>query len=477
MKVRTRMMVAFLLVGILSLIFLISLIETRLKPVYKDPIEDDLVEMSTLLSSFLATTTVDGKVMLDQLDVFIKHALGRTLKAQIYDRKKEKMELHVYVTDPKGTVIYDSHGLDVGEVYANWWDVKRTLMGEYGARTSWMGENNDLLFYYVASPIEVDGKLLGVLSVGKNTPHVAYTLMNKMNREALTGVFGAVSVGVIMAVLFTMWVTRPIRQLTEYAGAVRDGRPAIFPSLARSDIGELGQSFEEMREALEGKKYVEQYVQTLTHEIKSPLSAIKGAAELLEEDMPEERRNNFLHNIQTETNRIQRIVDRLLELSAIENRKGLRNVKTLYLCKEVKDILASIHPVIEGKHIRIHLEEQEEEGMWGEQFLVHQALSNLIHNAIDFTPEEGEITITVEQGKVTIKDSGPGVPQYALDRVFERFYSLQRPDSGKKSSGLGLSIVRRVAHLHGGDVSLTNAPRGGALAVIDFNGERNGDHS
>ncbi len=468
MKVRTRMMLAFLLAGILSLVYLISLIENKLKPVYKDPIEDDLVEMATLLSSSLTLSAENGEIKLGNLQAMVEHAMNRQLNAQIYDRKKDKMELHIYVTDAEGTVIYDSHYLDVGEVYANWHDVKRTLQGEYGARATWLGEKQDRLFYYVASPVMVDGELKGVLSVGKSTAYEAYKLLNKMNREALIGVIGAVMVGIIMAVLFTMWVTRPIRQLTEYAGAVRDGRPTAFPELARSDIGQLGRSFEEMREALEGRKYVEQYVQTLTHEIKSPLSAIKGAAELLEEDMPESRRASFLHNIQTETHRIQRIVDRLLELSAMENRKGLRNVTQISLTQEIKGILAAMNPVIESKQIKINLLEEEDNQLMGESFLIRQALSNIIHNAIDFTPPKGHITIRVAPGEVSVQDNGPGIPQYALSRVFERFYSLQRPDSGRKSSGLGLSIVQRVTELHGGSASLTNGPEGGALAVVTF---------
>ncbi len=127
-----------------------------------------------------------------------------------------------------------------------------------------------------------------------------------------------------------------------------------------------------------------------------------------------------------------------------------------------------MNPVIESKQIKINLLEEEDNQLMGESFLIRQALSNIIHNAIDFTPPKGHITIRVAPGEVSVQDNGPGIPQYALSRVFERFYSLQRPDSGRKSSGLGLSIVQRVTELHGGSASLTNGPEGGALAVVTF---------
>ena len=114
-------------------------------------------------------------------------------------------------------------------------------------------------------------------------------------------------------------ITKSIKLLTKYANDIREGKKAELPKLDNSEIYEMGRSFEKMREALEGKKYVEQYVQTLTHEIKSPISAIRGASELLEEDMTPEQRLRFLLNIQSESKRIQQLLERMLALSSLEN--------------------------------------------------------------------------------------------------------------------------------------------------------------
>jgi two-component system sensor histidine kinase CreC len=97
-------------------------------------------------------------------------------------------------------------------------------------------------------------------------------------------------------------------------------------------------------------------------------------------------------------------------------------------------------------------------------------MANLLQNAVDFSPEGGRILVTLtgdaQSIKVRVTDEGPGIPDYALDRVCDPFYSLQRPDSGEKSSGLGLTFVRNVAELHGGHVSVENGPRGGAVATL-----------
>jgi two-component system sensor histidine kinase CreC len=122
---------------------------------------------------------------------------------------------------------------------------------------------------------------------------------------------------VFLSYIVSLWITRPIKRLTDYANAIRQGKRVEFPELDRSEIGEMGYAFAKMQETLEGKKYVEQYVQKLTHEVKSPLSAIRGAAELLEEKMEPGQRGRFLSNIRHEANRIQEIVDRMLELSAL----------------------------------------------------------------------------------------------------------------------------------------------------------------
>ena len=102
--------------------------------------------------------------------------------------------------------------------------------------------------------------------------------------------------------------------------------------------------------------------------------------------------------------------------------------------------------------------------------LLHLALSNLIKNAIEFSPIRASLNVSCDctsaQVRVSIEDEGPGIPEFARERVFERFYSLARPDTGKKSTGLGLNLVREIALLHGGAVALQNREERGLCAQL-----------
>jgi two-component system sensor histidine kinase CreC len=232
----------------------------------------------------------------------------------------------------------------------------------------------------------------------------------------------------------------------------------------------MGKAFAKMQQTLEGKEYVEEYVQKLTHEVKSPLSAIRGAAELLEEKMPDEQRTLFLGNIRNEANRIQSLVDRMLELSALETQNILRRVKRIAVAALFQSAVESKRAILGKKRLRLTTRFPDRVRVRGDKFLLQQALSNLIQNAIDFSPASGEIRLysRIENSllKIIIEDRGAGIPEYALKKVFDKFFSLQRPNSREKSTGLGLNFVAEVAKLHNGSVDLENRPGGGVRATL-----------
>jgi two-component system sensor histidine kinase CreC len=319
-------------------------------------------------------------------------------------------------------------------------------------------------------PVRVGGQAIGAVVVSRPLHSVnafIWSERKKLARDALLVALAMVAAG--------WWIsaklTQSIERLTRHVQDVRDGRPSRPPDSRAAEIATLSRAFEEMRATIEGKAYVERYTQALTHEIKAPLAAIRGAAELLGEDMPDEDRRRFLDNLRTETARIQRIVDRMLELSALEARHGRIERETFALEDVVREVVAGASAAAEAREVRFTVVAADAAAMLqGERFLVAQAVSNLVQNALEFTPRGGAVAVSLrrdhDRARVTVDDTGPGVPDYALTRLGERFYSLPRPDTGRKSTGLGLSIVREIARLHGGDVSLENRPEGGARATL-----------
>ena len=322
---------------------------------------------------------------------------------------------------------------------------------------------------YVAAPVRVDGKISGVLTVAKPTTSINTFLKNAKPQIFKVGLF-AMLAAIALSYVVSLWITHPIKRLTRYANDIRQGKRIAFPKLDHSEIGEMGNAFAKMQQTLEGKEYVEQYVQKLTHEVKSPLSAIRGAAELLEEKMQPAQRARFLSNIRNEANRIQALVDRMLELSALENQKILKNIEQISVSTLFETVHESKRAILKKKQLHLKIQVPENIQVTGDKLLLHQALSNLIQNAIDFSPPHSEIKLRGQfEGTMlalVVEDNGTGIPAYASGKVFNKFFSLQRPHNGKKSTGLGLNFVREVATLHNGKIELKNLPEKGVRAIM-----------
>jgi len=372
--------------------------------------------------------------------------------------------LRVFACAPDGRVLFDAAGRDVGQVY-HW-----TMIGggrqasENYSRANVAVVGDELR---VVAPVRRNQELVGWVGVGR--PLTTVTDGVRAARWRLVFYTSLISFGMVVA---GWWIaarlTRSLERLTTYVREVRDRRVAPPPRSRATEIAELSQAFEEMRDALEGRQHVERYTQTLAHEVKAPLAAIRGAAELLDEEMPPEQRRKFLGNIRSEAARIQRSIERLLELSSLEARKALRQIETIPAGRLAAEAADVVRPAGAGRRVTFTLRQHGDATVRGEAVLLREALVNLLQNALEFSPAGGEVVLTVgtDAGRVvfTVDDAGPGVPDYALPRVFDRFYSLPRPDTDRKSTGLGLALVREIAHLHGGDASLGNRPEGGARA-------------
>jgi len=470
-KTRTRLLIALLLFFGLGLYLLIKNFQDDVLPRYKETMEESMVDMSVLLAAQISNQIVEQDIPVDALRAAFNTAKKQPFIAQIYELTKTQLNMRVYVTDRNGIVLFDSDsGKDEGKDYSQWNDVYRTLQGKYGSRSSRSNPDDPLSsLLCVAAPIKVKDDIVGVLTVCKPTASIQVFLEMAQWDVMALGVVASLAL-LLIALLTSFWITWPIEKLTQYVHAIRHGERITAPRLGRSEIGALGSAFEEMRVALEGRKYVEEYVQALTHQMKSPLSAIRGAAELLGEDMPIEERRRFTKNICSESARIQDIIDRMLHLSALENRRQLQNVETVNIAELLSDILENMQPVFSDKNLNIQLVNEAPTMISCEVFLVRQAVCNLLQNAADFSHIGGSIVVSTRLEKdhlvIMVEDTGYGIPDYARDKVFDRFYSLQRPESGKSSSGLGLAFVREVAALHGGEASVENRPNGSGVVAI-----------
>lgn len=467
MRIGMRLLLGYFLIVAVAAWFVLSIFVQEIKPGVRRATEGTLIDTATLLASVARDDLLSGDPSHGQLARAFERLHNHPFRANISGISKVRNEYHVYMTDAQGKVLFDSAGHAVGQDYSRWNDVWLTLRGQYGARSTLRDPADpESSVMYVAAPIIDGGKTIGVLSVGKPNAAMA-PVIKRSERRILWASAVLLGIALVIGAGMVWWINRSIAKLTRYADAITEDQPVALPSLGSSELRRLAQALESMRLKLEGKNYIEQYVYALTHELKSPLAAIRGAAEILREGPPPDVVARFTENILRQNARMQLLVETLLRQARLENRQEV------VLVPVVVDVLLA--QIVEArsvqlaeKRIAVVIDAQPLQ-VAADTALLEQALGNLLDNAIDFTPEKGAITLSAQpQGELVVllvTDSGSGIPDYALPRIFERFYSLPR-ENGLKSSGLGLAFVREVARLLKGEIALRNRSEGGTEAAL-----------
>lgn len=470
MNRRNRIFIGLLIVFAIGVTFVLYRIIADLDPRYRESAEESMIDTAHAIATVVALDIEDGIIHPERLRRGLTGLYTRRFDAEIFGVRKTQVDLRILITNRVGTVIYDSFDRDEGADFSGWRDVNLTLAGRYGARTTLENPaDRDSEVMYVAAPVMWKDRIVGVVSVGKPTRNFAPFLANARSKVIAVGLTAGLAV-LMLALMVSIWLMRPFALVQDSFRLLRVHGRAGLPRLGRRVRTVVGTAFGEMRDALAGRSYTEQYVQSLTHEIKSPLSAIRGAAELLQEPMPETARGRFLANIREQTQRIQEVVDRLLELSGLEKQRRLEAVAPVPVDELVEGVVSAAQPLADRRRVGLSVEGGRGLRVAGDAFLLNRALMNLVQNAIDFAPSGSIVSIHTAADRrsvaIAVRDSGPGVPEFAQDRLFERFYSLPRPDTGKKGTGLGLSFVDEIAALHRGSVQVENHPEGGAVAVL-----------
>ena len=471
MSLGLRIFLVYVLFIGLTGYFVLNTVMEEIRPGVRQSTEETLVDTANLMAEILRDDFKAGTLSENRWPELLRAYGERQPQATIWGLPKNQVNHRIYVTDAKGIVVLDSSGVAVGQDYSRWNDVYLTLRGVYGARSTRSDPNDPASsVMHVGAPIRDNGKIIGVVTVAKpNSSLQPY--VDRTERRLLFYGAGLIGLGLLFGALLSWWLSRALHRLTGYAKAVSEGRRVEVPHYRGGELEQLATAVEQMRTQLEGKAYVERYVHTLTHELKSPLAAIRGAAELLQDEMPAIQRLRFVGNIDSESARMQQLIERLLNLAQVEQRQGLEERVAVPLAALIDELLRAQAARIEGRRLTVEQTIAPDLLLIGEPFLLRQALGNLLDNALDFTPIAGLLRFSAErvgeQVELRVFNEAAPIPDYALPRLSERFYSLPRPDSGRKSTGLGLNFVEEVVKLHGGQLSISNVS-GGVQAVLSL---------
>lgn len=466
----------FLLVG-LSAWFVLIIFVDEVKPGVRQAMEDALVDTANVLAELAANDVKIGKIQNGHFAKSLAQYNTRATKANIWGVNKQAADYRVYITNTQGVVIFDSSNLALGQDYSRWNDVYLTLQGKYGARSSPIiaGDKNSDTIMYIAAPIKDGNTIIGALTVAKPNRTLLPFIERAQTKIIRWGVLLLV-LSLAIGTLFTWRFTRKINALSDYAKRVSLGEKATPPTSSNDELSELAHAMQTMRTDLDGKQHIQNAIGHLTHELKSPITAIQGALELISPNMPSADQAHFLAQIKTQSTRVQTIIQNMLGLAALEHQQQLTHLSDVNLNDLIQTQIAHLSQKTHVLQASIHAACRVPFQIRADSFLLGQALYNLLENALDFSPPNSTIQVVVteenHQISLTIQDQGVGIPNYALDKIFDKFYSLPRPEfaanAGQKSTGLGLNFVQEVIKLHGGKITVQNAQTSGTIVHISL---------
>ncbi len=439
--------------------------------------EEVMVDSANFIAELVSQNVIEGEIQLHQIHNLIPAYLERRLNAEIYSVMKTKPDMQVYITDKNGQVLYDSTGQSEGEDFSRWNDVILTLKGDYGARTSIIDEISDQLeddplkALYIGAPVIHQNEIVGVVTVSKGLAYLE-PFMDSATEQMQRFVLFVVGAMVFFSMFMTWWLSRSMRKLGNYADLLGSRQEVPAPRLRESEFAKLADAMQRMKVELEDKEYIENYLHSVAHELKSPLTSLSASAELLSENKDPQQQSKLANNISQSSERMNLLVERMLNLASVERQRELDNIQEIDLPTIITRLVKDRSKRLETLEISIKTEALEQQTITGDSVLLEQAIANLLDNAIEFSPSGSSISICSlmenDQYTISIDDNGPGIPDYAQEKIFERFYSLPRPDNQQRSTGLGLSFVNEVMKLHKGKAELKNRAGQGTSASISW---------
>ena len=235
-------------------------------------------------------------------------------------------------------------------------------------------------------------------------------------------------------------------------------------------LDDLCEDFNRMTEELQSVRTLrEDFVNSYSHEFKTPITAIKGFAELLSEpDLTEEERQQYLRIIQEESARLAELTNRTLLLTKLESQRFVPDRTAFSLDEQIKRCTILLSSAWEKKRIAFSADLEPVSYVGNEELMRHVWI-NLLNNAIKFTPEGGEVSVTLqcspEQIQVRISDTGIGMSPEMMSHIFDQYYQGE-PNHTEKGLGLGLSIVHRIVELCGGQIQVDSIPDQGSVFTV-----------
>ncbi|MHC1747535.1 MAG: sensor histidine kinase [Cellulosilyticaceae bacterium] len=396
----------------------------------------------------------------------------------IRDISKEKdFNARVIVVDKLGFVVADSE--------ANMSALNKTIMHPQVfsalnkkdlAKEYQKGDQMIMMSTVFVADRDNKDEVLGVVIISADIKDIYLSLSEMQNQAYLLSLITSLLVGLI-SFLTSSFITRPLKVLMKCVQKITNGQlDQKVDMKGKDEIAELGNAFNHMAEQLQHVEYSRQeFVSNVSHELKTPLSSIKVLTEslMLEDNVPVEMYKEFFEDINSEVDRLNNIISDLLTLVRLDQKEVPLNITVVKFNDMIQAILKRLSPLAKKKDIKLIYESHKDIEIEIDEVKLTLAISNLIENAIKYTPESGEVTVTVQSDLqdafVTVKDTGLGIAKEEQSRIFERFYRTDKTRNRETGgTGLGLSITYKTVIMHNGAIQVESEEGQGSIFMVQI---------
>lgn len=318
-------------------------------------------------------------------------------------------------------------------------------------------------------PIFFNGDFSGAIMINTSVTDIKHPLKRVYIIIWISAIFAIITACFVLYYFSQKIIIKPLEEINSVARKIAKGEVEKRVNIKSDDeIGELVESFNFMADSVEKvEKNRREFISNVSHEIRSPITSIKGfIGGILDGIIPRDRERYYLSLTYDEINRLTRLVNDLLDLSAIEAGHLKLNIVKLNIIDMIKNTVIKFETKINEKKLRVDVcFDYDELYVLGDEDRINQVITNLIDNAVKYVNEEGTIRITtkVKFNKVyiSIYNNGPQINDQDFKHIWDRFYKSDKSRTKKMSTGLGLPIVRSILTQHGEDIFVENKKEGG----------------
>lgn len=457
-SLRWVLMGAYLVVGIVPLLLLASTMLHSVKGYFVEERKKELLSQANVISG---QVTSSGFLYREENRSNLEESILETSQNEDY---------RVLILDASCTVVYDTGYEDAGKTFLLP-EVVQALRDKDTAK-----EQEDGTVYAAASIVGAGDSRIGVVLIADGLTDV-YNTLGDIGKDAYLLMGTLALLVLVMMIVISKVFTEPVKSLIGIIQRMSEGhfeQRVKINKKVHNEIVDLAIACNQMADQLEKvESSRQQFVSNVSHELKTPLSSVKVLSEsiLLQENVPKEMYVEFLHDINSEVDRMTAIINDLLTLVKLDQKEIPLNFKETDLNQMMADIIKRLQPLAEAKGISLQWEALKEVHADADEMKLSLAISNLVDNAVKYTPAEGKVKVTLDADHqnvfFSVSDTGIGIPEDEVNRIFERFYRVDKTrDRETGGTGLGLSITHATIMMHNGSIKVNSKEEEGTTILV-----------